>query len=184
MRSQRYKIPNKLDLNPASKRQIDYAISLGIELPEGATVSDASALIDRVLDNDVQASKELMEYAQKNHIVYSKYVGNKFLHKLLFDHLEGEEKAIFFCLCVYKFYTNPIYKPEDRTIFEDFAKYYSKDTCFKVSMDEYEGDELVCFGKSTKIFEDGTKRTLYGGSIHTTAFKKAYKYLKDCNMLT
>lgn len=210
MRSKREKLPNQIDLRPAAKRQVKYAASLGIILPEEATVSDASALINRELDDDRQGSKELLEYAAANDIVCSDYAGNKFLHNLLFDHLEGEKKAAFFCFCVYKFYLKTqghsmntsetlnreanwhpnhglcenMYKHKDSQIFETFGKTYGQDFYFTVSMEDYHGEELICFGKSIEVSEDGRKRTVYGGSVHTTAFKKAYEYLQDWGMLS
>ncbi len=187
MRSERYKLPNQINLNPASKRQKDYAASLGIFLPHGATISDASALIARELDDDVQASKELLGYADANDIVCSPYVGSKYLHTLIFDNLEGAKKAAFFCFCIYNFYFkdindvgNTLENKDIQESIEDFGKEYVNNFYFMTSMEEYYGEELVAFGKSTKSLEDGTKRTVYGGSIHTTAFKKAYEYLKTC----
>ncbi len=205
MRSKRYKLPNQIDTKPAAKRQIDYAAALGIKLPEEATVSDASALIERALDDDEEASESLLEYAAMSDILCSSYVGNKYLHNLIFDNLEGEKKAAFFCFCVYKFYCGGaghhgnelrdmdqvsgeekyypgcenLYKHPYKHIFEEFGKKYAQDFYFTVSMDEYYGEELICFGKSSKVLENGTKRTIYGGSIHTTAFKKAYAYLQS-----
>lgn len=181
MRSERYKLPNEINSNPASKKQRDYALSLDIYLPEGSTVSDASALLARHLDDDTRASEELLTYADENSIICSPYIGNKALHNLIFDNIEGTEKSAFFCFCIYKFHHNEcnenLHAHEHKDVFEKFGTQYAEDFYFTTSMEEYYGEELVAFGKSTKVLEDGTKREVYGGSIHTTAYKIAYKYL-------
>ncbi|MDF2612476.1 MAG: hypothetical protein K0S71_262 [Clostridia bacterium] len=182
MRSERYKFPNKIDLKPASKRQREYAASLGISLPEDATKSDASALIDRVLDDDLKASCGLMNYSVNQGIDCSPYAGNKYLHNLIFDNLAGAEKITFFCFCVYKFCfkdTNEdLCNHEHKKVFEDFGKLYERNVSFNMSMEEYYGEELITFGKVIKTSEDGRSHIVYGGSIHTPAYKTAYDYLK------
>lgn len=187
LKSERYKLPNTVDLKPASKRQIDYASSLGICLPKDSTVSDAGAIIERVLDDDIGASKGLLEYADRSGIVCSPYAGNRFLHNLLFDNLKTKDKAAFFCFCVYKFHTEDpnenLKSHRYQEIFDRFGKEYSESFYFKTSMDEYCGEELIAFGKSIKENKDGTKQTIYGGSIHTTAYKMAYDYLKRCSLI-
>lgn len=183
MRSKRYKLPNQVDLKPASKKQIDYAATRRISLPKDATVSDASALIHSALDDDTNASESLMSYSAKKNIVCSPYVGNKYLHNLIFDNLIGAEKIAFFCFCIYKAYfedgNEDLYNHESREIFEEFSKQCEGDISFIMSLEEYYGEELITFGKKEKIAEDGTMHTVYGGSIHTAAYKKAYEYLTN-----
>ncbi|PHV70864.1 hypothetical protein CS063_08860 [Sporanaerobium hydrogeniformans] len=101
MKSTRYKLPNKIDTSPAAKRQIKYMKSLGLNIEEGLTKSDAEALINRELDDDSAASKDLKAYAKEKGIVYSEYIGKRQLHNLLFDNLKGEDRTTFFLLlCV------------------------------------------------------------------------------------
>lgn len=182
MRSQRQKLLNRIDESPATTMQKDYAKSLGISLPDTATKSDAKALIDLELDSDEPAPKGLKAFAKEKKINFSEYVGEKYLYNLLFDNLEMIDKIIFFCYCVYKFHygnneegllNHPKYE-----IFDKFGEQYAKDTLFIASMEEYMGEELIAFGKSEKITKEGKKKNIYGGSIHTRAYKNAYEYLK------
>lgn len=183
MRSKRFKIPNKINNNPAEDRQKKYAKTLGVKLPENATKSDAEAVINIELDDDERASEELINYADEKKILCSRYIGNKQLHNLLFDNLEQEDKTAFFCFCVYKFHvpeTNQnLCEHEFENIFKEFAKRYTEDFYFKTSLEEYEGEEIIAFGKSEKILPNGKKKAIYGGSIYTTAYKLAYQYLQE-----
>ncbi|MBU3803685.1 MAG: hypothetical protein H9872_02850 [Candidatus Cellulosilyticum pullistercoris] len=181
MRDKREKVPNKIDERPASNIEVSYANKLGIHLPENATRSDAKALIARDLDNDEKASSSLLEYARRKGMLCSDYIGNKALHNQLFDNLSEKDKIKFFCFCVYKFYWND--QNEDmenhskKELFEAFGEQFAKDGYFKVSMEEYLGEELVAFGKSKRIV-NGIEKTIYGGSAHTRAHNEAYRYLK------
>lgn len=182
MRDKRQKVPNKLESNPASPAEISYAGKLGITLPEGATRSDARALIARELDDDEAASLGLLHYARNKGMLCSDYIGNKALHNQLFDNLSELDKTIFFCFCVYKFYWND--QNEDlethpqKDVFASFGEKFVNDGYFKLSVEEYLGEELVAFGKSKKMI-NGKEKTIYGGSAHTRAHNEAYQYLKD-----
>ena len=104
MRSQRQKLMNKIDENPATTMQKDYAKSLGVTLPDEVTKSDAKALIDLELDSDEPASVALKHFAKEKDMQFSDYVGQKYLHNLLFDNLELVDKISFFCYCIYRFH--------------------------------------------------------------------------------
>lgn len=182
MRSQREKVPNRVDESPATTMQKDYARSIGITLPQGATKSDAKALIDLELDSDESASEGLKAFAREKGMHFSDYVGNKYLHNLLFDHLELMDKIIFFCFCIYKSQFDnsekQILEHPYKEVFQRFGEHYIKDSFFIASMEEYIGEELVAFGKTEKVTKEGKKKTIYGGSIYTRAYKNAYEYLK------
>ena len=182
MRDKREKVPNKIDERPASTIQKDYALKLGICLPKDITQSDAKAIIARYLDDDDGASSSLLEYARRKGILCSDYIGNKALHQQLFDHLSERDKIIFFCFCIYKFYWEDNFEDLEnhpkREWFETFLERFEKDGYFKMSMEEYLGEELVAFGKSKKSV-GGVEKTIYGGSAYTRAHKEAYQYLKS-----
>lgn len=182
MRDKREKVPNKIDERPASSIQKDYAKKLGVHLPENITQSDAKALIARYLDDDEQASSSLLEYARRKGILCSDYIGSKALHHQLFDHLSEKDKIIFFCFCVYKFYWEDAFEDLEnhpkKEWFEMFGEQFEKDGYFKMSMEDYLGEELIAFGKSKKII-CGVEKTVYGGSAHTRAHNVAYQYLKN-----
>lgn len=182
MREKRQKVPNKVNTKPATNMQRDYAKRIGIILPEEATESDARALIDRALDDDMEASKGLLDYAREKGMLCSDYIGSKALHNQLFDNLSVEDRTSFFCFCIYKFHIrgdeeNLLNHPK-KAVFEAFGKQYAKDTYFQESLEEYVGEELIAFGKSKQLV-NGVLKNVYGGSIYTRAYKVAYAYIKD-----
>lgn len=182
MKDKREKVLNKIDEKPAGDMEKSYAKKLGINLPNNASRSDATALIARELDNDVQASSSLLEYARRKGMLCSDYIGSKALHNQLFDNLSSKDQIIFFCFCVYKFYwedgNEDLENHPQRALFEAFGEKFEGDGYFRASMEEYLGEELVAFGKSKKIV-NGTEKVIYGGSAHTRAHNEAYKYLKN-----
>lgn len=182
MREKRVKVPNHIDTRPASAMDKAYAEKLGLQLPEDATKSDARAIIDRELDSDEAATKDLLDYARAKGMLCSDYIGNKALHNQLFDHLALEDKVALFCFCVYKFHFEPghenlLVHPK-REIFEAFGKQFAKDPYFTASLEDYLGEDSVAFGKSSKIV-NGVKKNIYGGSIYGRAYKEAMKFLNE-----
>lgn len=193
MRSKRQKLENKLDLGPASAMQKKYAKSIKVLLPEDATRSDAAALINRGLDDDEASSASLRSYARSKEIVCSDYVGNKYLHTLMFDHLQDKDKASFFCFCVYKFHkwlqdhplsNENLEEDPHSELFIQFGEEKESNISFIDTMNTYIGEEIVYFGKVTKILPNGKKEVIYGGSKLTSAYKDAYAYLIEKGLLT
>ncbi len=182
LKSKRYKLPNKIDTNPADKRQLKYMKSLGLTIPPDLSRSDAEALINRELDDDCGASGDLKCYAKAKEILYSEYIGSKQLYNLLFDNLCKEDKTAFFCFCVYTFYhkgeSENLLSHEKRELFEAFGREYENHFYFQTSLEEYTGEECMAFGKSTRTLEDGRTEVIYGGSIYGEAYKLAYAYLE------
>ena len=183
MKSKRYKLPNTLELDPATSYQKEYATSLNITLPDTATKSDAKAIMDRHLDEDIPAPQTLIYYAKNHEILCSDYIGYKFLHNLMFDNLSPLDLAAFFCYCVYQDIVEEYHEDLDThphsEVFYQFANKYEKDFYFETSLKDYYGEDLLAFGKHTVPFPDGSKRTLYGGSKQTTAYKLALEHLTD-----
>lgn len=188
MKSKRVKLLNTVDNGPATAKQLDYIHSLGITVPENATRSDAKAITDRYLDEDIQAPQSLIDYARAHEILCSSYIGYKYIHNLMFDNLSLTDLSSFFCYCVYQDLMCEIHENLDSHIhskvFYDFAEQYQKDFYFTSSLQEYYGDDLLTFGKNTINFPDGSTRTLYGGSKQTLAYKTAYDYLKNNPLMT
>ena len=188
MRTKREKLPNRLDLGPVADRQIKYAKSIGVVLPEEITRGDAEAILNRELDDDHNAVKGLIKYARSKEILCSDYVGNKYLHNLLFDHLKEEDKVAFFCFCVYKFFNEEaellgnLEEDCHKDLFIKFGEEKAKDYYFTASMDEYYGEEIIYFGKSERMI-NGKKKTIYGGSVLTRAYKETHAYLVENHVI-
>ena len=186
MKSKRIKLQNKLEMSPASDLQKKYAKTIGVIIPEGATKSDAAAILDRELDDDQKATDELKDYARRKEIQCSDYVGNRYLHNLMFDHLKDEDLATFFCFCVYKFckelegesIIEDLEALKEGSVFVQFGSDKVNDGYFMESMKDYMGEETIAFGKTTKVLPNGKIKNIYGGSNQTRAYKESYDYLK------
>ena len=183
MRSKRQKLINKIEDIKPSKALLDYANTLGLKVPEGANKTDVRALIDAELDDDDVAPLALRTYARDKGMNFSDYVGNKYLHTLLFDHMELRDKVVFFCFCVYRFNfgneNESLLEHRYLSNFDTFADKYLNDSLFITSMEEYVGEELAYFGKSERKMNDGKVKNVYGGSIHTRAYLNAKAYIDD-----
>ena len=183
MKDKRVKTPNKIDENPANTMQLDYAKSMGVELPVDATRSDAQELLARHLDNDEAASSGLISYARAKGMLCSDYIGEKALHNLMFDNLEPKDQAAFFLFCVYKSMhqgvDEDLMSHAQYPLFEAFGEQYSQDVYVMVSLIEYYGEEIVAFGKTGRVLPSGKKKTVYGRSKYTRAYKEAVSYIEE-----
>ncbi|MGN0444198.1 MAG: hypothetical protein ACI4F5_06260 [Acutalibacteraceae bacterium] len=73
-------VPHK----PPTERQIEYALGLGITIPEGACMHDVSALISRVVDDDENvADRYTVANAVKKKIFLSRYSGRKIISEAI-----------------------------------------------------------------------------------------------------
>lgn len=76
-------IPNKAPTD----RQLEYAASLGITIPDGACFYDVSALISRVCDDDEAIAREWnINSAIKCNLKFSRYAGSKALLNMVSDY--------------------------------------------------------------------------------------------------
>lgn len=64
-----------IPFDPPTERQMEYAKSLGIKIPEDACKTDVSALISRAVDKDGEPNEGLLEFATNRRIFFSKYIG-------------------------------------------------------------------------------------------------------------
>lgn len=86
---------------PPSEKQQRYAADLGVHLPEGCTVVDATALISRVESgNDPDPAPGLVEYAQSCGVCFSALAGESGLLDCMVCQLPIREKAILFAHAV------------------------------------------------------------------------------------
>ena len=157
-----------------TERQRAYALSSGIQIPDGATFYDVSALLDRIENNDNSDPRpELIEYADSKEMIFSKYIGKKALYNLIFYCLDGTEKIAFFLLCVYRWLSDDRYanlndhKYRDR--FFKLAEELALDSSFVKSMNRYSGEEIRFFGEIRRP----NGECYNGGSVNTIAYKKA-----------
>lgn len=86
---------------PPSEKQQRYAADLGVRLPEGCTVVDATALISRAeIGDDQDPAPGLVEYAQSCGVCFSTFAGEGGLLDCMVCQLPIREKAILFAHAV------------------------------------------------------------------------------------
>ena len=86
---------------PPSEKQQRYAADLGVRLPEGCTVVDATALLSRAENgSDQDPAPGLVEYAQSCGVCFSTLAGEGGLLDCMVCQLPIREKAILFAHAV------------------------------------------------------------------------------------
>lgn len=115
--------------NLPSERQVLYAMSLGLTLPERCCSIDASVLITNYLENDASAPIELIDFAKKMHINFSYYIGTFSLLRIIYNNLNELEKITLFIMCVNE-YINKKWDIFNWNIYTDKAKLLSNNPQF------------------------------------------------------
>lgn len=96
--------PQKVEVfpfTPPTEKQQRYAADLGVQLPEGCTGADATALISRAeIGDDQDPAPGLVEYAQSCGVCFSTLAGEGGLLDCMVCQLPIREKAILFAHAV------------------------------------------------------------------------------------
>jgi len=163
--------------DPPTERQLEYAKSLSIKIPEKACKTDVSALINRAVNKDGEPNEGLIEFATNKRIFFSKYIGKTALYNLVFYELPDLDRVAFFVFSIYRYISDDRHANLDthpyHEKFYEFAESVVKDERFMKSMKKYSGADLKFFGELTT--SDGWTHT--GGSVNTIAFKTAREFL-------
>lgn len=162
-----------------SERQLNYIRDLNVHVPDNVCLDDISCMISRMVDNDkLTPNTELVEYAYKKGVKFSKFIGKKDLYNSIYFSLELRDKIAFFAFCVYRWacenrHANLNTSPHKK-LFYDFSENNLTNESFVKSLDNYRGEDIRFFGK----LETKDGYTLYGGSTRTLAFKTCIEFLK------
>ena len=79
----------------ATERQLAYAKDLGLRIPQGACITDASALITRAEENDVEATHtELLAFLAARGWRGSAFTGYGFTLKILYNFVDNPREQI------------------------------------------------------------------------------------------
>lgn len=171
-------IEERIAHDEPTERQLDYAVDLGIQLPEGAKRGDVSALIDRVLYNDDAPPKELTDFANGRRLQFSLHVGYRSLCEIVFYNLQGVEKAAFFVFRIYLHLSRSNQSNLDLHTEKNFMYHMGQkildDEKLLKSMENYDGRDLVFFGKRTVDYVEQQ-----GGSDKTAVYKFVAKAISE-----
>lgn len=166
---------------PATKKQIKYAKSLGINIPPNANKIDLSFLIDAKLNNDKQASKQLRSLAEIYGIKINKYAGEKILFDMIYGVLSSPGRELdlvsWFAYCVCQGLRGKKNISPKSPIIQKIAEQLSDDEQVLRSIRRYDGWELLGFGEIN--YGNGVIR--YGGSKRTLAYKRIKAMLENAS---
>ena len=86
-----------------TERQLEYALDLGVSLPDGVCFDDISTIITRVVDFDVEESPDpgFSRYAHDMGVMFSRFAGRVSLLSHAVAQLKGEKLATLYAYCVY-----------------------------------------------------------------------------------
>jgi hypothetical protein len=168
---------------PPTERQIEYAISLGIEIPDGTTKNELSDLISIAVDKDKPSDVRHIEFAKIYGVDCTKFIGKKILFDRIQDELikPGNELNMisWFAFRVYRELVSGKINPEiddpRNAIFMATAQELISDDKVINSIKRYIGRDLIWFGEWTS--SDGY--LMSGGSKQTVAYKTVAKILKE-----
>ena len=178
----------RLPEEPPTERQIEYALSLGIDIPSGCSKSEISDLIGLAVDKDKPSDVRHLEFAKIYGVDCTKYIGKKSLFDRIHDELikpGNELKMIsWFSFRVYRELVSGKIHPElddpRSTIFMSIAHELMSDEKIINSIKRYAGRDLIWFGEWTSP----SGYLMSGGSIQTIAYKTVSKILRDKLSLT
>ena len=163
-----------LDFKTPTAQQLEYALDLGITIPECVSHEDISCLINRVNEDDEKSPPvQLAIYADRKGAQFSAWIGEKAFMNMLFAKLEHRDRLAFFSYCVYCYlYSKPVGNlddADDAELFYNFADMYSADGMLTSSLNRMEGASLIEFGT-------------YEGKTGTAAYILAAKYFLEHNI--
>lgn len=178
----------QLPEEPPTERQIEYAVSLGINIPNGSTKSELSDLIRVATDKDKPSDARHINFAKIYGLYCTRYIGKK----LLFDRIQeelikpGNELNLisWFAFRVYRELVSGKINPElddpRNAIFMSIAQELISDDKVIKSIKRYTGRDLIWFGEWTSP----SGYLMSGGSIQTIAYKTVSKILRTKLSLT
>jgi hypothetical protein len=166
---------------PATERQLAYAVDLGIVIPDGITKEEISDLISIKTSDDKPSTSRHRAFAESFDLEPTQYIGKKLLFDGIWNALKQPDRQLellqWFTFRVYRQLVNgslgaPIDSPFDPVILE-VAQELAEDDKAVSSIKRYEGMSLIRFGECSA--PDGS--TYSGGSTRTIGYKEASRLL-------
>lgn len=176
--------------NPPTTRQLDYAKSLGIAIPENVDKFDLSDLISRRVDEDQPSVQKDWDLARFFDIVFTQYIGRIALYNRIQEELSvpGRERELlsWFSFNVYR----DLLGGEQNIPSNGLSNHLVKAVASKLiednqvlkSVRRYRGSELLIFGEYTLpkgyTCEGGSRRTIGYETVATILKEKGNISLK------
>ncbi|MCL2517093.1 MAG: hypothetical protein FWF15_00890 [Oscillospiraceae bacterium] len=154
-----------------TEQQIEYALDLGITIPDRACHEDVSCMINRVTEDDEKSPPvPLAIYADRKGAQFSAWIGEKAFFNMMYIKLEHRDRLAFFAYCVYCYlYSKTVENLDespDAELFYAFADKFSADASINASLNKLEGAALIEFGT-------------YEGKTGTAAYVVAAKFFLE-----
>ena len=181
---------NKTDYEMPSHRQLAAAARYGIAVTPEMDAQDVSDLLSRHLRQDPkEPNPGLIEFARNRGLRFANGIGKKALYNRIWEQLPRYDKFAFFSFCVYR------YLSEDRNIAnmdksphkESFYKF--ADRCMKFSryaecLEDFEGEELRCFGELIINKGESSEEFIGGGDTDSDLYNDAVVFLLENGLVT
>lgn len=161
-----------------SERQIEYALSLGIDKPERYSKFDLSAIISRHESRDFSPpSDDLMAFAKSRNMVFSTHIGKKALYNLVYSTLNDRDKLAFYAMSIYRSVTDDrdgnLDTHKYNNVFLEFADYIENNSKVKNKIVEANGERIRFFGS----FKGTDGNTYRGSSTQSNEYKVTFDFL-------
>ncbi len=181
---------NKMDYGMPSRRQLAAAARFGINVTSEMDAQDVSDLLSRQLRQDPKAPNPgLIEFARNRGIHFANGIGKRALYNRIWKQLPQYDKFAFFSFCVYR------YLSDDRNIAdmdksphkESFYKF--ADRCMKFArytecLEDFEGEELRCFGELIINKGESSEDFVGGGDTDSDLYNDAVVFLIENGLIT
>jgi len=168
---------------PPTEPQLSYANSLGIAVPQDATIEEVSELISSHLHRDKTATERHRSFAARYGVEFTRFTGKR----ELFARIQATVRKPGRELDLVSWFTYRVYRelvhgrddaeidgPDHPTIRQIAVELVRNDSVVK-SIRRYEGRDLIWFGEWTSSL--GALHT--GGSNRTIGYKRASAMLRE-----
>lgn len=142
----------------ATERQLAYLGSLGVVIPDFITKDDASYMISRVIDDDLEGpNSEIVDLALALNIEFSAFIGANSLFDSIIEQACDRDRAALFAYGVHQNikhlkWSNMLNDP-NVSKFYDFADFVISDAALLKSLKGREPYDYICQHKGTKIYK-------------------------------
>ena len=159
---------SRIPFEPPTEPQIDAMKKHHDKIPKKACKIDISFLMEKIIQNQRDPDKQLIDFATSQKVKLSYYTGEKSLYCCIWNKFLLEEKFAFYLLCVEKD-KRGIWMFDKFDFYKSLASSYINDEKFMNSFKQYSGAGKEFFGF---IKEAGVEYG-YSASRNTNCYKIA-----------